>query len=137
MKIGIIGAGYIGGTMAHLLAEAGHEVALSNSRKPSTLEDIVAEAICKTCSGERKWDPKRGPLEPWLTYQVKSLMSHVVDSAAYRHEVALLDTLGYNRLRFHGDAITNDLTFPFVVFWSAALHGLIRRSAFGAGLPHC
>jgi hypothetical protein len=51
--------------------------------------------------------------------------------------VALLDTLRYNRLRFHGDAITNDLTFPFVVFCSAALHGLIRRSAFGAGFSHC
>lgn len=43
MKIGIIGAGYIGSTVAHLLVEAGHEIALSNSRNPRTLEDRVEE----------------------------------------------------------------------------------------------
>ncbi|HEX2061487.1 MAG TPA: NADPH-dependent F420 reductase [Thermoanaerobaculia bacterium] len=43
MKIGIVGAGYIGGTMAHLLVEAGHEVAISNSRGPETLINLVHE----------------------------------------------------------------------------------------------
>lgn len=43
MKIGIIGSGYIGGTMARLCVEAGHEVALSNSRSPETLADRVEE----------------------------------------------------------------------------------------------
>src|SRR5262245_38668002 len=43
MKIGIIGAGNIGGTAAKLFAEAGHEVAISNSRGPETLQDLVAE----------------------------------------------------------------------------------------------
>lgn len=43
MRIGIIGAGYIGGTMAHLLVEAGYEIALSNSRDPETIEPRVAE----------------------------------------------------------------------------------------------
>lgn len=43
MKIGIVGAGYIGGTMAHLLVDAGHEVAISNSRGPDTLIDRVHE----------------------------------------------------------------------------------------------
>lgn len=43
MKIGIIGAGNIGATLAGLFAEAGHEVALSNSRGPDSLEEIVAD----------------------------------------------------------------------------------------------
>lgn len=43
MKIGIIGAGNIGGTCARLFAEAGHEVAISNSRGPETLKDFVAK----------------------------------------------------------------------------------------------
>ena len=43
MKIGIIGAGHIGGTAARLFVDAGHEVAISNSRGPETLRDFVAE----------------------------------------------------------------------------------------------
>lgn len=43
MKIGIIGAGNIGGTAARLFAEAGHEVAVANSRGPETLTDLVGE----------------------------------------------------------------------------------------------
>lgn len=42
MKIGIIGAGYIGATTARLFIEAGHEVAISNSRDPETLASLVA-----------------------------------------------------------------------------------------------
>ena len=42
MKIGIVGAGLIGGTLATLLTRAGHQVALANSRGPETLADQVA-----------------------------------------------------------------------------------------------
>jgi predicted dinucleotide-binding enzyme len=43
MRIGIIGAGHIGGTLAALFVTAGHEVAVSNSRGPDTLGELVAE----------------------------------------------------------------------------------------------
>ncbi|MBV9496585.1 MAG: NAD(P)-binding domain-containing protein [Acidobacteria bacterium] len=43
MKMGIIGAGHIGGTAARLFVEAGYEVAISNSRGPETLAPLVAE----------------------------------------------------------------------------------------------
>ena len=43
MKIGIIGAGHIGSTTARLFLDAGHEVAISNSRGPETLRELVAE----------------------------------------------------------------------------------------------
>ena len=43
MKIGIIGAGYIGGTLARRLTELGHEVAIANSRGPETLQDLADE----------------------------------------------------------------------------------------------
>jgi predicted dinucleotide-binding enzyme len=43
MKIGIVGAGNIGGTAARLFVRAGHEVALSNSRGGEGLEELVKE----------------------------------------------------------------------------------------------
>jgi predicted dinucleotide-binding enzyme len=41
--IGFIGCGMIGSTVARLSVAAGHQVALSNSRGPETLQDLVAE----------------------------------------------------------------------------------------------
>lgn len=43
MKIGIIGSGNIGGTLARLFTRAGHEVTLANSRGPQSLADLVRE----------------------------------------------------------------------------------------------
>ena len=43
MRIGIVGAGMIGGTAARLFVRAGHEVAVSNSRGPETLRGLVNE----------------------------------------------------------------------------------------------
>jgi predicted dinucleotide-binding enzyme len=43
MKIGIIGAGHIGGNLTRRFAALGHEVAVANSRGPETLADLAAE----------------------------------------------------------------------------------------------
>jgi predicted dinucleotide-binding enzyme len=43
MKVGFIGAGLIGSAVASALAQAGHEVIMSNSRGPQTLDDVVAQ----------------------------------------------------------------------------------------------
>lgn len=43
MRIGLIGAGRIGGTLAAHFTHAGHDVAISNSRRPETLQELVAE----------------------------------------------------------------------------------------------
>ena len=43
MNIGVIGSGNIGATAARLFAAAGHQVAISNSRGPETLEGLVEE----------------------------------------------------------------------------------------------
>jgi predicted dinucleotide-binding enzyme len=41
--IGLIGSGLIGSTVARLAVAAGHDVVLSNSRGPETLQDLVSE----------------------------------------------------------------------------------------------
>ena len=43
MRIGIIGSGKIGSTVARLFAGAGHDVAIANSRGPDTLTGLVEE----------------------------------------------------------------------------------------------
>jgi 8-hydroxy-5-deazaflavin:NADPH oxidoreductase len=43
MRIGTIGAGHIGGTLARAFVRAGHEVAISNSRGPATLDALAKE----------------------------------------------------------------------------------------------
>ena len=43
MKIGIIGAGQIGGTLTRRLRPLGHEVHVANSRDPRTLASLVTE----------------------------------------------------------------------------------------------
>jgi predicted dinucleotide-binding enzyme len=43
MKIGIIGAGNIGGNLTRRLTALGHEVVVANSRGPQTLEDLAEE----------------------------------------------------------------------------------------------
>ena len=43
MKIGIIGAGQIGGTLTRLFRRIGHDVSVANSRGPQTLADLASE----------------------------------------------------------------------------------------------
>jgi 8-hydroxy-5-deazaflavin:NADPH oxidoreductase len=50
MKIGIIGAGNIGGTLTRRLSALGHEVFVANSRGPETLAELAAETGAKAVS---------------------------------------------------------------------------------------
>jgi predicted dinucleotide-binding enzyme len=43
MKIAIIGAGQIGGTLTRRLSALGHDVRVSNSRGPETLAGLASE----------------------------------------------------------------------------------------------
>ena len=43
MKIGIIGAGHIGGVLTQRLTQLGHDVTVANSRGPETLRDLAAK----------------------------------------------------------------------------------------------
>ncbi len=47
MRIGIIGAGQIGGTLTRRLTKLGHEVYVANSRGPASLADLARETGAK------------------------------------------------------------------------------------------
>ena len=53
MKIGIIGAGQIGGTLARRLTAVGHEVSIANSRRPETLAALSSETGAKAVTPEQ------------------------------------------------------------------------------------
>ncbi|WP_127473991.1 NADPH-dependent F420 reductase [Microbacterium sulfonylureivorans] len=50
-RVGIIGAGHIGSTLARGLAERGYEVVISNSRGPETLTALVDELGANVTAG--------------------------------------------------------------------------------------
>jgi len=52
MKIGIIGAGNIGGTLARRLAALGHQVSVANSRGPESLAAVARESGARAVTVE-------------------------------------------------------------------------------------
>jgi 8-hydroxy-5-deazaflavin:NADPH oxidoreductase len=53
MRIGIIGAGNIGGTLARRLAALGHDVSIANSRGPASLAAFAKETGARAVSVEQ------------------------------------------------------------------------------------
>jgi predicted dinucleotide-binding enzyme len=53
MRIGIIGAGKIGGTLARRLTALGHEVSIANSRGPETLSALAKETGARPVTVEQ------------------------------------------------------------------------------------
>lgn len=45
MRIGIIGAGHVGGTLARHFAAGDHEIAIANSRDPATLRPLLDQVV--------------------------------------------------------------------------------------------
>ena len=53
MRIGIIGAGQIGGTLTRRLSALGHDVSVANSRGPETLAELAKETGAKAATVEQ------------------------------------------------------------------------------------
>jgi predicted dinucleotide-binding enzyme len=53
MRIGIIGAGHIGGTLVRRLAAVGHEVEVANSRGPGSLGELARETGARAVTVEQ------------------------------------------------------------------------------------
>ena len=93
MKIGIIGAGNIGGTLAKRLAKLGHDVSVANSRGPETLATLAAESGVKALRVE---DVARGADVVIVTIPMKNvpkLQRGVLDEA--NPHAAVIDTCNY------------------------------------------
>lgn len=74
-------AAYAAFRSRNLLWRTGSDVALAKGLMP---DDIAAQAIVSVIGGERKWEPERGPLLPFLKRVVDSLLNHLALSADNR-----------------------------------------------------
>ena len=71
--VGVRLTGYAVWKARNLAWRRGRHTLALGARTP---DDLAAEAILKVLSGERGWDPRRGPLLPYLQGVVDSLLSH-------------------------------------------------------------
>jgi predicted dinucleotide-binding enzyme len=93
MKIGIIGAGNIGGALTRRFRELGHEVCVANSRGPETLAELAAETGARAVSVE---DAARGNDVVIVTIpeaKVSQLPADLFDGVG--REVVVVDTGNY------------------------------------------
>ncbi|CAL9534316.1 hypothetical protein SUDANB58_04109 [Streptomyces sp. enrichment culture] len=93
MKIGIIGAGNIGGNLTRRLTALGHEVSVANSRGPHTLTELAEETGARPVPVE---EAARGAEVVVIAVPVKAvpdLPAGLLDGAA--DGVAVVDTGNY------------------------------------------
>lgn len=131
MKIGILGAGFIGSTLARKLAEAGHEVKVANSRGPET---IGANALTTGATAVEASDVVRD-VEVLVTSIPLSRMPGIRPLVrGLPADVVVVDTSNYYPLRDghvqsldDGQAeslwISEQVGRPVVKAWNAILSG--------------
>jgi predicted dinucleotide-binding enzyme len=93
MKIGIIGAGNIGGALAHRFTELGHEVSVANSRGPDTLRDLEAETGATAVTVNEAARGKNVVVVTVPERNVSQLPKELFEGAA--EDVVVIDTGNY------------------------------------------
>lgn len=92
MKIGIIGAGNIGATLARKLAACGHEVKLANSKSPQTIQSLADEIGVQAVSKEEAVSDVDAVILsiPFAKYpELRKTLSHIPA------KVVVIDTSNY------------------------------------------
>jgi predicted dinucleotide-binding enzyme len=93
MKIAIIGAGQIGGTLTRRLTALGHDVTVANSRTPDTISELTAETGAQ---GALAADAPRGAELVVVTIPTKNIPNLAKDLLAdAAEEVVVVDTNNY------------------------------------------
>jgi 8-hydroxy-5-deazaflavin:NADPH oxidoreductase len=92
VKIGIIGAGHIGGTLARRLSALGHDVSIANSRGPETLAALAAESGAKAVTVR---DAARGKDLVIVSIPEKSVKDLPKDLFAAGDKAVVVDTGNY------------------------------------------
>ncbi|MFD1932610.1 MULTISPECIES: NADPH-dependent F420 reductase [Nonomuraea] len=147
MVIGLIGSGFIGGTLARLAVDAGHEVVLSNSRGPETLAGLVEELGPRARAGTAEEAARAGDVVvvtiPFGRYrEVPQVDSIVIDTnnyyAARDGHVAELDsgeTTSSELLAAHLKGARVVKAFNTIYYRDLATQGLPKGAQGRRALP--
>lgn len=143
MKIGILGAGFIGGTLASNLRTAGHDVKLANSRGADTIEGLAAKmGVRAVVAAEAVTDVD----VIILSIPLKSMPALRPLFAEVPAEVPVIDTSNYYPARdgqiraidegqeesaWVGEQIGHAVT----KVWNAVLAGTLRTRGMNKGEP--
>jgi 8-hydroxy-5-deazaflavin:NADPH oxidoreductase len=93
LRIGIIGAGNIGGTLTRRLTDLGHDVAVANSRGPESLADLAALTGAKAVTASEAARDKDVVIVTIPEKHIPDLPSGLFDRA--RENVVVVDTGNY------------------------------------------
>jgi 8-hydroxy-5-deazaflavin:NADPH oxidoreductase len=93
MKIGIIGAGQIGGTLARRLTALGHDVSIANSRGPDTLAALAKETGAVAVTVEQAARTGEVVIVTIPEKNIPRLPAHLFDGVSA--DVVVVDTGNY------------------------------------------
>ncbi len=142
MKIGIIGAGAIGTTLARRLAESGHEVAIANSRAPETIPAAALETGARAVWARDAADGAEALIVSVNFGQIPSVAETV---RAAPQETVVIDTSNYypgrdgdidgiGQGQVESEWVAEQLGRPIIKAWNAILADsfIDKRSEPGA-----
>ena len=93
MKIGIIGAGQIGGTLTRRLAQLGHEVFVANSRGPASLAGLAKETGAKAVTVREAAQAGQVVIVTIPEGKIRDLPKNLFEGV--RSDVVVIDTGNY------------------------------------------
>ncbi|RYG88216.1 NADP oxidoreductase [bacterium] len=143
MKIGILGAGNIGRTLARKLAEAGHDVTVANSRGPETID---AEALSTGARAVRMDEALEGVDVAILSIPLNKIPGVAALVADLPEGTVVMDTSNYYPTRDERiDAIekgqveslwvSEQLSRPVVKAWNCIGSDSFARKGATSGTP--
>lgn len=141
MKIGIIGAGNIGATLARKLAAEGHEIKLANSKGPDSLRDLAKDVGATAVAKEDAVKDVEAIILsiPFLSYQDLAPLFAGVPA-----DVTVIDTSNYYPFRDgaingldNGTSesvwISEQIGRPVIKAWNAVLAATLAERGKPAG----
>jgi len=143
MKIGIIGVGHIGKTLALKLAEAGHDVVVANSRGPENIDVNVLSTGAKAVSIQQALQDKAVII---LSIPLNRLPEIAQLIAEVPEETTVIDTSNYYPGRdskidgieagqVESLWVTEQLGHPIVKAWNAIGSDSLVKNGNPAGSP--